>query len=207
MNITIVKRWGLLFVLAATVSGCAAHVNLAYRPEARQKSPLSTIKPLGVAIQIDDQRDPNERDRVGDRKNGFGMVMASVKADQDVTLALREALKTELENNGHNVRPLQDANLNAIVHVILKKYWSDANMRFLEIQMVGTINGDVEILNSKNEQLVLKPMSGTYMESRQYAGDDAFESALNGALLEFIRNFARDPNIINALKNIDGKIR
>jgi len=49
MNTTTVKQWTLLFVLAATVSGCAfttAQVDLAYRPEAGQKSPLSTIKPL-----------------------------------------------------------------------------------------------------------------------------------------------------------------
>ena len=154
------------------------------------------------AIQIDDQRDTNERDRVGNKRNGFGTITASVKANQDVTLVLREALKTELENNGHNVRPLQDANFNATVHVLLKKYWSDLTIRFFEIQMVGTINGDVEILDAQNERLVSKPISSTYVESRQIATDGAFESVLNGALLEFIRNLARDPSIVNALQSM-----
>jgi len=205
MNTTTVKQWILLFVLTATVSGCAfttAQVNLAYKPEAAQKSPLSTIKPLVFAIQIDDQRDTNERDRVGNKRNGFGAITASVKTNQDVTLVLQEALKTELENNGHNIRPPKEANLNATVHVLLKKYWSDLTIRFFEIQMVGTINADVEVLDAQNERIVSKPISSTYTESRQIATDGAFESVLNGALLEFIRNFARDPSIVNALQGM-----
>jgi hypothetical protein len=33
------------------------------------------------AIQIDDQRDTNERERVGNKRNGFGQITASVKLD------------------------------------------------------------------------------------------------------------------------------
>ncbi len=205
MNTTTAKRWTMFLVLTAMASGCAyttAQVNLAYRPEAAQKSPLSTIKPRVFAIEIDDQRGTTERDRVGNKRSGFGQITASVKANQDPIVVLQEALKTELENNGHNIGPPKDANLNGTVRVQLKKYWSDFTIHFSEIQMVGTIDAEVEILDAQNERIVSKPISSTYTESRQIVTDGAFESVLNGALLEFVRNFARDPSILNALQGM-----
>ncbi|HSD52432.1 MAG TPA: hypothetical protein VLG48_13590, partial [Candidatus Methylomirabilis sp.] len=98
--------------------------------------------------------------------------------------------------------PPKDANLNATVHVLLKKYWSDFTIRFTEIQMVGTITADVEILDAQNERIVSTPISSTYTESWQIVTDAAFESVLNGALSEFIRNFARDPRIVKALQGM-----
>ena len=86
--------------------------------------------------------------------------------------------------------------------MLLQKYWSDLTIRFFEIQMVGTINGDVEIRDAQNEPIVSKPISSTYTESRQIATDGAFEGVLNGALSEFIRNFARDPSIVKALQGM-----
>lgn len=85
MNATTVKRWIMLLVLTATVSGCAfttARVDLAYRPEAAQKIPLSTMQPLVLAVQVEDQRAPSEQDRVGNKRNSFGHITASVQANQ-----------------------------------------------------------------------------------------------------------------------------
>ena len=198
MNSARVTRYALLLVLTAMSFGCVNfQVDLAYRPEGGHKSPLSTIKPLVFAIQVDDQRNPKERDRL--------TWIASVKANRDVVLVLHEALKTELENNGHNVRALKDADVNATVHFVLKKYWCCDSRFFGYLESprwIATINGDLEILDAKNERLVSKPVSSTYLRSGQTNRDERLEIPLNGVLSEFIRNWARDPSIVNALQGI-----
>jgi hypothetical protein len=67
--------------------------------------------------------------------------------------------------------------------------------------MKGMLDTEIAISNGTDQNpLASKPLNSTYRESRQMALDGAFESALNGALLEFIRNFSRDPSVLEALR-------
>jgi hypothetical protein len=73
-------------------------------------------------------------------------------------------------------------------------------MHFFDVEMDGTLNTDVTIRDAHEAIVVSKPTNATYQQSRQYAGDSAFEDALNGVLTEYIRGFSRDPDILQALK-------
>ena len=194
-----------LFLLAA-LSGCAfsaAHVSPNYTPEAEKKSPLSTISPLAISILVEDQRSPDERDRVGDKKNNYGSVTAKVLSDKEPTTILYEALKAECENNAHRIIKPEDGKADALIKIGLKRYWSDFAIHFFDIEMKGMLDTDIAILNGADQnQLASKPLNGTYRESRQMAFDGAFEDALKGALLEFIRSFSRDPSVLEALKSV-----
>jgi hypothetical protein len=191
----------LLFLI--TLSGCAfsaAHVRPDYTPETGKKSPLSTISPLAISILVEDQRNPGERDRVGDKKNGFGSVTAKVLSDKEPPTILYDALKAECENNAHRIIKAEEGKADVLIKIGLKRYWSDFAIHFFDIEMKGMLDTDITILNGTDQnQLASEPLNSTYRESRQVALDGAFESALNGALLEFIRSFARDPNVLEAL--------
>lgn len=194
----------LLFLIA--LSGCAfsaAHVRPDYVPEVGKKSPLSTISPLVISILVEDQRNPSERDRVGDKKNGYGSVTAKVLSDKEPTTILYDALKAECENNAHRIVKSEDGKADALIKIGLKRYWSDFAIHFFDIEMKGMLDTEIAISNGTDQNpLVSKPLNGTYHESRQIALDSAFESALNGALLEFIRSFARDPSVLEALRSV-----
>lgn len=194
----------VLFFIA--LPGCAlttAHVNPDYTPEPGKRSPLSTINPLTISIQVEDQRASWERDRVGDKKNNFGSVTAKVLSDKEPTTILYDALKAEFENNAHRIVKSEDGKPDALIKIGLKRYWSDFAVHFFDIEMKGTLDTDIAILNGIDQnQLVSKPFNSTYRESRQIALDGAFESALKGALLEFIRSFSRDPNVLDAFRSV-----
>ena len=196
----------LSMVFCMGLTGCVlstGHVNPDYIPESGKRSPLSTINPLTISLQIEDQRPPGEQNRVGDKKNNFGMVMAQVVTDKDPTAILYDALKAEFENNAHKIVKPEDGKTNALVKIALKRYWSDFAVHFFDIEMKGTLDTDIAILNGVDQsQLVSRPLNSTYRESRQMAFDEAFESALKGALLEFIRSFSRDPNVLDALRSV-----
>lgn len=190
----------------STLAGCAfstARVDLNYAPDAAKKSPLSTLKPTTIALQVDDQRELSEQGRVGNKKNNLGMVTAAVETKKEVTSVIYDALKHELENNNHKVIAVpKDSVTDLIIVAKLKKYWSDFVMHFFDIEMTGTIIADVSIVSPQtNTVLGQKTVNGTFTESRQMALDGAFESALNGALAEFIRAFSRDPTLLDAIRS------
>ena len=196
----------LSLLLSVAVSGCAltdAHVNPGFTPESGKRSPLSTISSLAISIQVEDQRNPGERDRVGDKKNNFGTVTAKVLSDKVPTTILYDALKAEFENNAHKIVQTEDRKADALIKIGLKRYWSDFAVHFFDIEMKGTLDADIAILSGIDQnQLASKPLNGTFRESRQIALEGAFEGALNGALFEFIRTFSRDPNVLDALRTV-----
>ena len=191
----------VLFFSVIALSGCAlttAKLDLGYMPTS--KSPLMTVEPMNAVLEVMDQRDPNERDRVGDKKNMYGMVTAEVLSNKDVTAIVSEALENELKNNGHKVVDTKEAS-NVVIKIDLKRYWSDCRMHFWDIEMLGTVGSHVTILDPRNESVLLsKPLNSTFRESRQIATDEAFRDVLNNALAEFIRSFSRDPALLKAFK-------
>lgn len=209
MNLTLTIRWLFCLTTMLCLTGCAwtpARLNLAYSPVPGKKSPLSTVKPMSIALEVQDQRDPTERDRVGDKKNGWGMVTAKALAKKELTAVIYDALKTEFENNGHKVVDSKTEHPAVNITILLKKYWSDFNIHFWDVEMVGTVNSEVGISNPRNNSVIFsKSINGTFRESRQIALDSAFESVLNGALAEFVRNFSYDMGIISALQESESK--
>lgn len=204
MRIAGVSVAAVLLVYGSILGGCAsmdAHVIPVYTVEPGKKSPLSTISPLTVAIQVEDQRNQFELDRLGNRKNGYGQNMAKVIPDKAPADILRDALKAELEANNHKVVAPEGAQADALLKVGLKRFWSEATIHFFDIEMVSTLETDIGILNGTGQdKLSSKPLTSTYRDSRQFAGDGAFEDSLKGALLEYVRTFSRDPAVLDALR-------
>lgn len=199
-------RLVVLFVLTLVLlSGCAlttAHVDLSYSADS-SKSPLMTIETKRIALQVEDHRIAEEKDKVGNKKNGFGMVTASVRSNQEVTTVVYDSLKDEFENNGHKVVNSKDDSHDVFITVLLNKYWGDPTIHFFDIEMIGTVSAQVSIQDPKNDEVTLcKSITGTSRESWQMALDSAYESVLNGALAEFVRHFSRDTEIIKAIRDL-----
>lgn len=204
MNSTVKKLFWISLLSIVILSGCAyttAHVDLSYLPEADKKSPLGMIKPMTFALQVEDQRPVGKRDRVGDRRGGFGQVAASVKSDKEVTMVLHDALKNELENNDHRVVDSEEVPCDVIIHIDLYKYWTDTRIHFWDIELIATVNADITLRNPRdNSDLLSRSIYSTFRESRAIVTEKDYESVLNGALAEFIGDFSRDPRILKALR-------
>ena len=194
----------LMILCAIVLSGCAltdAHVNPGYAVEAERKSPLSTIAPLTIAIKVDDQRPEYEQDRVGNKRNSLGGITAKVITDTPPPSILFDALKAEFEAGNHKVLKMEDGQVDSVVKISLKRYWSDFAIHWFDVEVMGTLETDLAIFkDTGQEPLLTKPFNSNFRESRQIVLDGAFENVLRGALLEYVRSFARDPNVLDALK-------
>ena len=208
MKLSEIKQRICWVILSMIVTGCTlidGHVNLSYQPEAESKSPLSTISSLLLRVEVYDQRPTIEKYIVGYKKGGFGNVLASVKTNQDIPSVLRQALEAELRSNGHAILTKSAATADVTLAVQLKRYWTEPTVRFFDVQVLGTLNANVEILDTKDQLISSRLISGTSVESWQLAVDEAYESVLNGALREFVRNLARDSTIIKVLRSVPSK--
>jgi uncharacterized lipoprotein YajG len=189
-------------ILALLISGCAfteGQVNLTYTPDAASKNPLMTVPAKAIVLRVEDGRPSHEKSSVGNKRNGFGMVTAVVKSEKEPTSIVYDALAKELSNSGHRiVASSSDAQIGIVV--ALKRFWTDVSIHFWDLEFIGNLDANVTIQVAKdNSDLLSKPMSSAFRESRQLGTDSAYESALNGVLGEFVRSFSRDPAILQVL--------
>jgi len=206
----------LALVCAALMTGCSSstlhsdlHVQLSYGALAADRTPLSELKPMTVAIRVEDQRESTERDRVGDRINAYGTILAKIVAQPDAPAAMQKALQIQFENNGHRVAASDETNgptADVLVVVLLKKCWSEAKMHFLDVEILGTVNAEVSISSVKNPSVTFtKSLSGTHRHGEQVVDDLDYQEALNGALKEFVHDLSFDPAVARALHEARGE--
>ncbi len=191
-----------LLMIAAGCTLVDSKIDLAYRVEAARKSPLSTIKPLILRVEVRDRRDVSDPQLIGYKKSSFGNVLASIKSKQEVSRVVRLALETELRNNGHAISLDNEAGFDATLAVSIKKLWTEPIVKIVDVQVLGTVNADIEVIDSVKRRIAARTIIGTQLESWQLSINDGYDRVLNGALREFVRNFARDPDLLKALRDV-----
>lgn len=194
------KTLQTLFVVAAAVLmvGCGTQkINLAY--SAGQKSPLSTLRPLAVQINVTDQREESVRNREGDIKNGYGMTIGTVVSTTPVADVIANALKTELSANGHRV--VADGPADVKLSMEVKQCWSEMKIHFMDVEVIGTWNVVVQVERTPaSPSPFSKPLNGTFRHGMQVVmGSGPYEEVLNKSLQELIANFSRDAAVLKAL--------
>jgi uncharacterized lipoprotein len=89
--------------IVVNVTGCALtteRIDLQYKPQSGI-SPIAGANRVTVNVQVIDQR--LEKSKVSSKKNGYGMEMAPIIANEDVTLTLRKAIEQELGSRGFSI--------------------------------------------------------------------------------------------------------
>lgn len=196
----------LLFpvMIAVLMSGCGTQrIKLGYTAMPGTKSPLGTIKPMTMALHVEDQRDPAERDRQGNIINGYGMTIGHAVSDRDVTLVLFDAIRSEFENNGHKVVSADAKNADAKMDVALERLWSETKMHMMDIELIGTLNSEVTIRNLHGSaEPFNKLINSTARKSGGMvtAGAGPHRTILNEVLKEYIKNLTYDPAVLKALE-------
>lgn len=203
------RRWlGGVAVLMSLcwLTGCASihndlQVDLHYSTPAGQKTPLDELKPLTIALQVDDQREASVRDRVGNKINSFGQVLARIQSTSDVSDVLRQALKNEFEKSGHKVIEPSTSATAVNVRVVLKQYWIEARLHFWDVEIVATIDADVYVGGSTDGTAPPpRTLTATSRETGNSGEQEDYQHALKAALREFLREFALDTQITGALQ-------
>jgi len=135
------------------------------------------------------------KDRVGAKKNGYGMEMAAIVATNDIAKTFSDAVRFELENLGFKI-----GDGGKVVTVELIRFYNDFKMGMFAGDAVadGLIN--VVVSNPQGDVLFSSSYEGgSINQNIQLATGGNAQTALVGAMADIVSKIAYDKNLHAAL--------
>ena len=189
-------RYIFLIVIAFVSSGCALtedKIDIPYQGRANITVVQGADK-VNVEVKNEDKRTVF-KDRVGAKKNGYGMEMAKIVPSNDVAKTFSDAVLFELENLG-----FKNGTGGKIVKVELIRFYNDFKMGFFAGDAVADGLVNIVVTNGKNEVIFTKSYEGggVYPNIQLALGENARE-ALIKAMTDIIGKVAQDKDLHSAL--------
>jgi uncharacterized lipoprotein len=189
-------RYITLIAIALIFTGCALtedKIDIPYQGRGNITVVQGADK-INVEVKNEDKRTVF-KDRVGAKKNGYGMEMAKIVPSNDVAKTFSDAVLFELENLG-----FKNGTGGKVVKVELIRFYNDFKMGFFAGDAVadGLIN--IVVTNGKNEVIFTKSYEGggIYPNIQLALGENARE-ALIKAMTDIVGKVAQDKDLHAAL--------
>lgn len=186
----------LALCAALLCSGCAlttAKIDVPYQ-SITTPAPVAGASSIKVNVVATDGRTTN-RDRVGSKKNGYGMDMAPIVATNDIPSTVQDAFAQELSARGFKLGP-NDVTLN----IDLVEFYNDFHLGFFSGDATANVAFNAEIVAPGNRIVFSKYYSGTGDDPNiQLMGGDNARTALIKAFQAAVASAVSDPAFINGL--------
>jgi uncharacterized lipoprotein len=199
---TAFHRLGGILLVALSLSACALSedtVSLQYRPMSGV-SEVAGAKAVGIVVSVADAR-ADHRDRVSVKKNGYGMEMAAIRSDRDVSQLVKESIETELRARGFRV-----GEGSAQTKVDLTTFYNDFKIGFFSGDAVAEVSFNVQVVGAGGAILYSKPISSTGKNADiLLANGSNAKEALENGLQTAIANLMADPDFLKAVIKSGGR--
>ena len=178
------------------MSGCALTVDKIDIPY-EGKANISVVKgaeKVYIKVEGFDKRSVY-KDRVGTKKNGYGMEMASIVSTNDISKTFAEAVEFELENLGFKI-----GGSGKRVEVGLVRFYNDFKIGFFAGDAVadGLIN--ISVKDNNGKLIFSRSYEGGFIEGNiQLATGSNARIALVGAMASIVGKIAHDKDLHAAL--------
>ena len=192
-----------LVVVSALLSGCAIttdKIDLSYVPQAGVAA-IPGAKDVVVSVNVNDQRQEKSK-KVSCKKNGFGMEMAPILANEDVTITLKKAIEKELQSRGFKVGN------QAVVSIVadLTRFWNDHKTGFFSGDSIADLNMSISVKNKSGNIFYSRNIvtQGVEQNIQLMTGENA-RLALDKALQSGMKLLFKDPAFTTALIDVSKK--
>jgi uncharacterized lipoprotein YajG len=191
------KKVLLVAVLSFWLAGCALteeRIDLTYALQPGV-SAIPGANNVLVSVQVNDQRQ-EKSNKVSSKKNGFGMEMAPILANGDVTVTIRRAIEQELQSRGFSISN------EAIVLIIadLTRFWNDHKIGFFAGDSVADLNMSISVKNNNGNLIYSRHITAQGVEPNiQLMGGNNARLALNRAIENGMKLLFEDQAFIAAL--------
>jgi len=186
-----------VIALAAMTSGCALTIDTIDVPyqSTSPATPVAGASAQTVAVAATDGR-TTYRDRVGTKKNGYGMEMAAIVADKDIPQSVADAIQQELTADGYQIGP---GHAQLTIEVV--KFYNDFKSGFFAGDAVADVALNVKVVGPGGDLLYAKFYEASGTEPNiQVAGGDNARAALIKAFGNAIHSVVSDPTLQQALQ-------
>jgi len=191
------RQFALLAALALLVSGCALTTDKIDVPY-QQLGAVSTVAGASagsVSVTAQDGR-TSHRDRVGTKKNGYGMEMAPIVATNDIPQTVAGALEQTLRAEGYRIEPG-----HAALTVDVLQFYNDFKIGFFSGDALADVELSVTVRNPANAIVFTRTYDGSGKEAdiMMASGSNA-RAALIKAFQNCVNSIAGDQTLHAAIK-------
>ena len=181
------------------IQGCAfttARLNVAARPNADFKGPLSQVPPTRFDVQaLTDAR--SDKARIGWKKNGYGSNTADILSTRPVSDVVTDAIRAGLQQNGHTAAMPGDIVISGSV----TRFWFEVKPNFFTIEFTGNVECDLQFVRTGTTQEVYKSRySGTYTRKTGGGLEATWTEVMDASVEKLVEDIVFDANLIEALK-------
>lgn len=193
------RTLALLFA-AVLIQGCAftdAQLNIAHRPSANFKGPLTSVESTSFELKpLQDNR--ADRARIGWKKNGYGQNTADITATRDVGQIVADAVTAGLQRNGHKV----GVPSNIVVTGTVTRFWFETDVNFWTVEFIGNVDCDLVFSDAKTGAAIHKSRySGTFAEKKAGGLEATWTEVMNTAVEKMVEDVVFDTDLIEALES------
>lgn len=177
--------------------GCALttdRIALEYQPMAGVQS-LKEAEGITVLVSVNDLR--SDKTRVSCKKNGFGMEMAPIIAEEDPAITIKRALETEFKARGFKI----GSEALVLINSDITRFWNDHKTGFFAGDSIADLNMTVLVKSkSGGKTLFTKQINVQGVESNiQIQGGNNAKIALDKALMNGIRQLFEDGGFLDSI--------
>lgn len=189
-----VISFGWLFLAILLFSGCALTtetVKLSYDPQTNVNK-IAGADSVKVKVEVSDVR--AIRDKVSSKKNGYGMEMASIIAENDVTQLLQTAIEVELISRGFVSGDV------VLVFAELQKFYNDFKTGMWSGTALAEVTMNIQIRKRDGSILFSKVISAEGKNAGiQIASGENARIALNEALKNSVTILMAEKAFLDAI--------
>lgn len=183
---------------ALMLAGCAltdAQLDVSHDPETTQEGPIAEVESITfVPGEIADLREDTER--IGYKKNGFGMNTADITTDKPVGDIVRDAIVHAIETNGHVVG---DSGVG--ISGSISNFWVDLDQNFWSVEVLGNVAASLVFTDTESgDVLYTRDYKGSYSDKVQVVTNGTYDAAISGAVANLIDEIVFDEDLAEALR-------
>lgn len=188
----------LLVLVVGVLGGCAFisdSIDLQYTQQANVYK-LKNAENIHVSVEVKDDR--TDKTKVSAKKDGYGVELAPILANQRVDVTIKNSIETELKSRGFQLSDDPFVRIKASV----SQFYNDHKPGFLTGDAVSNFDLLVNVFDRPGNQIFTKLIKaqGTEPNIVLTSGENA-RLSLNNALNNGIHELFNDDSFVNILLN------
>jgi hypothetical protein len=153
---------------------------------------------------VTDERDATRINRIGDKRNGYGMVMGAVGTNEPVTDTVADTLTKTFEASGHKVVTDAAAGAPLKVDAAVKTFWFDYKTGLVTVEFFGDVQVALKVTDTATGAVVFDDLFKGYYSDKTGGGlSKTWTRVMDSALQDLSREIGLSSDLLMVLEDVD----
>ncbi len=193
----------LIAFAALSLSACATgttNLTLGLADDAVKPALLAETSPEVLVLKrVDDARIPAENSRIGDKRNGYGMVMGAIGTNAAPTDTVAEVITKTLKANGHTVTDASDGE-SLEISAELTRFWLDYKTGLVTVEFFGDVQINFSLTDPASGEVIFSDKFKGYYSDKTGGGlSKTWTRVMDAALADLSKEISMSAELMEAL--------